>query len=323
MRFLEPSSKLRSVHFILNRFQKAISHDQVLRLMDHLSMRDGEIKKHLTSQMLQVTKGLDILLFDVMTLYFESSLDSDLKKFGFSKDSKFKEVQVVLALLTDSEGLPITYEVFPGNTSETRTFIDCIKKLKGEYKLKRVKVTADRAMFSENNLCYFESEDAVKDGISEYIVACPLNKKLSKAHKEKILDKKSYTRIENGMQVYEFEHEGRRMVVIYSSKRASYQKHQREVLLDRIKKLEDRDGKISNDKLSGNRGIKRYLEKCKGFTKNSGVSRRYFLERRGEGVGIILNESEQLSGKRPTYEKLSEELKLTIFAAQSLQNKSS
>ncbi len=49
------------------------------------------------------------------------------------------------------------------------------------------------------------------------------------------------------------------------------------------------------------------------------VKRRHFLERRGEGVGIILNESEQLSGKIPVYELFNEELCLTIFAAQSLQ----
>ena len=47
------------------------------------------------------------------------------------------------------------------------------------------------------------------------------------------------------------------------------------------------------------------------------VVRRHFLERRGEGVGIILNESETLSGKIPVYEVFDEELRLTIFAAKS------
>lgn len=49
------------------------------------------------------------------------------------------------------------------------------------------------------------------------------------------------------------------------------------------------------------------------------IQRRHFLERRGEGVGIILNESERLSGRKPVYEVLGEELRLTIFAAKSLQ----
>ena len=45
------------------------------------------------------------------------------------------------------------------------------------------------------------------------------------------------------------------------------------------------------------------------------VVRRHFLERRGEGVGIILNESEELSGKPPIYELFDEKLRLTIFAS--------
>ena len=50
------------------------------------------------------------------------------------------------------------------------------------------------------------------------------------------------------------------------------------------------------------------------------VARRYFLERRGEGVGIILDESTTLSGKVPVYEQIDESLHLTIFAAESLQS---
>lgn len=49
------------------------------------------------------------------------------------------------------------------------------------------------------------------------------------------------------------------------------------------------------------------------------VGRKYFLERRGEGVGIIMKESEQLSGKQPIYQMNGEELQLTIFPAKSLQ----
>ena len=49
------------------------------------------------------------------------------------------------------------------------------------------------------------------------------------------------------------------------------------------------------------------------------VARQHFLERRGEGVSIILSESEQLSGEIPVYELFGEELRLTIFAAKSLQ----
>ena len=51
------------------------------------------------------------------------------------------------------------------------------------------------------------------------------------------------------------------------------------------------------------------------------VVRRHFLERRGEGVSIIFNESEALSGKTPVYELFDEELRLTIFAAKPFHHK--
>ncbi len=54
-------------------------------------------------------------------------------------------------------------------------------------------------------------------------------------------------------------------------------------------------------------------------TTRKEAGRRYFLERRGEGVGIILRESERLSGKTPSYVMYNEELCLTIYAADSLQ----
>ena len=50
------------------------------------------------------------------------------------------------------------------------------------------------------------------------------------------------------------------------------------------------------------------------------AQRKHFLERRGEGVGIILQQSEELSGRKPVYEVRDEELHLTIFAAKSLQD---
>ena len=51
------------------------------------------------------------------------------------------------------------------------------------------------------------------------------------------------------------------------------------------------------------------------------AQRKHFLERRGEGVGIILQQSAALSGKQPVYEVHDKELHLTIFSAKSLQNK--
>ncbi len=261
-RLLEPSSKLRSIEVILDQFEKKISHDQVLKMMDHLSKREEKIKTYLSKKMIEESKTLDLMLFDVTTLYFENINVTDLKNFGFSKDSKFKEVQVVLALLTDSEGLPITYEVFPGNTAETKTFIHCMEDLKKKYKLNKIRVTADKAMFSKKNFSYFEDKEIHGNSSMEYIISCPL-KKIAKKLQEEVLNLDNYTLIDEDRSAFEFLNDGRRVVAIHSRKRAELDRHRREKLLDMIKKLEGKNGEIAVEKLTRNRGVSRFLKKSK------------------------------------------------------------
>ena len=267
MRFLEPVSKLRSVRLIQERFQKMLSYDQVLRMMDHLSDQEEIIKERLLKTVIRKSRSCELLLFDVTTLYFENVTESDLKQFGFSKDNKFNEVQVVLALLTDGQGLPLTYEVFPGNTAETKTLISCLEKLSDKYHIKRVRLTADRALFSKKNLSYFEEKDESREGRRyEYIIACPL-RKLSEKQKQKILDRSHYKRIDEERSFFEFSHEGRKYIAGYCAKRAEHDRYKRERILEKARKLENKEGKIPTDKLSGYKGINKYVQRSKGFVK--------------------------------------------------------
>ena len=72
IRFLEPASKLRSVQLIQNRFQKLFSHDQILRMMDHLSKNEEKIKDHIFRVVMEKSQSLELILFDVTTLYFKN-----------------------------------------------------------------------------------------------------------------------------------------------------------------------------------------------------------------------------------------------------------
>lgn len=77
---------------------------------------------------------------------------------------------------------------------------------------------------------------------------------------------------------------------------------------------------LENNQATRNELLSRLLSELSVEERlGSAVGRKYFLERRGEGIGIILHESETLSGKRPVYEMYGGELRLTIFAAKSLQ----
>ena len=58
---------------------------------------------------------ITIGFYDVTTLYFESFIEDDFKKNGFSKDGKFNQPQVLLGIMSTKEGLPLSYKTFQGN----------------------------------------------------------------------------------------------------------------------------------------------------------------------------------------------------------------
>lgn len=102
--------------------------------MDKISSVEERIKDQIRKSTLStLDQSINVMFYDVTTLYFVSFHRDELRVQGFSKDCNFKETQVVLALATTSEGLPLTYELFPGNTSEGKTLLTVIEKMKDKY----------------------------------------------------------------------------------------------------------------------------------------------------------------------------------------------
>ena len=97
----------------------------------------------------------DILLYDLTSVYFECDVpedESDPRKFGYSRDRRSDCVQVVIALVVTPDGLPLAYEMMPGNTSDKTTLaamIDLIQKRHG--KANRVWIL-DRGIPTEETL---------------------------------------------------------------------------------------------------------------------------------------------------------------------------
>ncbi|MCK4441846.1 MAG: IS1634 family transposase, partial [Sulfurovaceae bacterium] len=99
------------------------------------------------------------------TFYYESKNENDLKKFGYSKDGKFGDVQVVMGLLIDKNGLPIGYELFSGNTFDSKTMIRVLDNLKRKFNIDTVVIVADRGLNSKINL------KLIKDAGYDYLMA--------------------------------------------------------------------------------------------------------------------------------------------------------
>ena len=123
--------------------------------------------------------------YDVTTYSFESTRWGELRMFGFSKDHKNNEVQVVMGLLIDNNGIPVTYELFPGNTMDQSTLIQSVNRLKELYKMDKITVVADRGLNGGPNLEYLCSNG------HDFVISYTL-KRSSQEFKELVWDESGW-----------------------------------------------------------------------------------------------------------------------------------
>lgn len=255
MRIAEPSSKLKAKQILDDRFARTHNITLIYRLMDKLYPKISELKQ-LTFQRTQkiIPETIDIIFFDCTTLYFESVEIDELRQFGYSKDHRFNTTQVVLALATNSDGLPIGYELFEGNKAEVKTLLEYLNSWKKLFNIQSVCFVADRAMMSEDNLAMLEQEG------HDYVVAAKLRALPEKLITEILSEKNYQAQIINDDFGWlgEFDYKKRRLIVSYKTKRAARDTYQREQIIAKIKK---RIGAESDTgKLITNQGVKKYTK---------------------------------------------------------------
>lgn len=284
-RIAKPSSKRASQEVLTADFGIDIHLDRIYRMMDSLIENQEEFQ----TKIFQATQSMcfekiNMTFFDVTTLYFESTEEDELKRFGYSKDQKFHTVQVVMALATTQNGLPIGYKTFPGNTAEVSTLLNCLTEWKESLPIGEVTIIADRAMMSEKNLQELEKKKI------KYVIAAKL-KKLPKEIREEILkqegDEVSFSKDCYTLQQHTLPN-NRRLVVTYSDKRARKDKKDRERVLEKVQK---KIGSGKNmKKLVSNRGYQKYL-KTEGSGKIVLDKEKLAEEERWDGLhGLITND---------------------------------
>lgn len=257
-RIANPDSKRGSVAALEEKYGVEIDLDKVYRMMDKLD--DIAIAK-LNTLSYNKTKELfgdkiDVIYFDATTIYFESFTEDTgedaLKKNGYSKDLKFNQPQVVLALMVTKEGLPIGYEAFSGDTFDGHTLIPSLKILREKYNIDNVVYVADSGMFNKNNL---QELDQLEEHKFNYIVGARI-KNISKSIKEQILNMNDYLQLNEDIKVKNITLDnGRKLIVTHSLKRARKDKTDREKGIIKLR-----------EKLQKNRSVKTHLS-TQGFKK--------------------------------------------------------
>ena len=118
--------------------------DDLYKNLDWLSQKQQVIEDRLFDNTYQDKKP-GLFLYDVTSSYFEGTCN-ELSAFGYNRDGKKGKRQIVIGLLCDEYGKPVSIEVFKGNTNDTKTFYSQIKKVVKRFGNKEITFVGDRGM---------------------------------------------------------------------------------------------------------------------------------------------------------------------------------
>lgn len=124
---------------------KRVDADDLYDAMDVLVKRKSKIEKELAKRHIQ---NGSIVLYDVTSSYVVGN-HNELADYGYSRDGRPDQKQIVIGLLTDQAGCPVSVEVFPGNTDDPKTVPSQVKKLRETFGINHVVMVGDRGMLKQ------------------------------------------------------------------------------------------------------------------------------------------------------------------------------
>jgi transposase len=276
-RLVYPGSKLKTVEYFKWHLNIDISVYTLYRFLDELNSKQKpqieQISFEYTKKLLKGNIG--VVFYDMTTLYFEASEEDDYRIPGFNKDGKHQQPQIMIGLLLSNYGYPIGYQIFEGNTSETKTLVPVLETFQEKFNIGKPIVVADAALLSEKNI------NALQNYGYQYILGARL-KNESNETKAKILELK----VEED-KPKELKYKHGRLIVSYSSKRAHNDNKNRQKGLKRLEKRV-KPGKLTKEHIN-NRGYNKYL-KLTGKVNISIDYKKYEADKVWDGLkGYITN----------------------------------
>ena len=177
-RLCEPSSELHiaedwyrrtALEDLLALPAALVNDDRLYRALDRLLPHKTALEQHLVARLGELfALDYDLLLYDVTSTYFEGQAASNpLAQRGYSRDHRPDCLQVCLALVVTREGMPLGYEVFPGNRTDVTTVEEIVETMEARYGMAQRIWVMDRGMTSEDNLTW------LRDTGRRYLVGTP------------------------------------------------------------------------------------------------------------------------------------------------------
>jgi transposase len=202
---------LAEIHKLYRCHDRLLEHKQAL--FDHLVGRWRDL----------FNVSFEVLLYDLTSTYFESDPpfpEGDKRRHGYSRDHRGDCVQVIIALVVTPEGLPLAYEVLPGNTADNTTLKDFLARIEAQYGKARRIWLMDRGVPTEAVL----AEMRAADPPVQYLVGTPKGR-LTRL--EKALIAKPWQDARPGVQVKLLSQDGELYVFAQSADRVAKERAMR------------------------------------------------------------------------------------------------
>ena len=278
-RLLFPASKKASYDNREQFFEKTdYSLDDVYRCLTFLNKHKENLQVWMNDKIKkQYGRDTSLIYYDVTNYYFETDEQTDLLRKGVSKEHRPNPI-VQMGLFMDNNAIPITYELFAGNTNDCLTYRPNFGRIKKQFDLGRVITVADKGMTTGDNIWYTINTPA-KDG---YVFSMSI-RGADKSIKEYVLDEKGYEWLgeeykrksrlyprtilvtsSNGKKIKKQVDE--KQVVFWSKKYAIRAKVEREAALSKARDLAKHPGKYTK---ATSYGAAKYIKKV-DYDKETG-----------------------------------------------------
>lgn len=171
-------------------------------------------------------RKVDIIFYDTTSTYVEGAGESELLEYGYSRDHRSDQKQIIVGLVTDRDGLPVCSSVFPGSTMDVTTVEEMLGRLK-RFDFERCIFVCDRGMVSEDNLKAMEKAEY------EYLVGVKL-RKLTEVRDKVLCCRGRFEKVDDSLEVKEVLLEGRRYIICRNPEEAEHDRHIREELVQKL-----------------------------------------------------------------------------------------
>lgn len=249
-RLVYPVSKLKTVDYLYRYQGITVQPDTIYRFLDKLQDRYKDIAERISFDYTkQALKNINVVFYDMTTLYFEAEDEDDLRKIGFSKDGKFQKPQIMLGLLVGQNGYPIGYDIFEGNIFEGKTLLPTLAKIRKKFDFDNPIVIADAGLLSKENLSKLKNEGY------KFIIGGRIKNESINVQKQ-ILN--AAVGLKNGASIVVKKDDGTKLIVSYSDSRRKKDCYNRERGLKKLRQKVT-SGKLRKEHIN-NRGYNKFLK---------------------------------------------------------------